>query len=420
MSYELYDHQQESLDIYRRCPRMLNGSEPGTGKTLPTILRVVELNLPTVIVAPAFLLRNWKAEFQRFANTEVSIYPEKASKINLVSVDLAYRAQDLFRDAKVVVVDECQSLTSVKARRTKAIHQYVKLYRPSHVYLLSGTPFRSKIPNLYSLMLLLTYNTSSKFQSLYPNAYSFCLHFTNKVTKRFGAREIVSFEGLRNKEELLSWLKPLQFRYLLSALHDLPDVTEEEFTVVVKKDEAADVVLEEGWKSILGGAPNTAHITSAKLQSALSKAPETAKLAISLLEQGVGPLLIFSDHRAPVDIITAAIGEARFRAATINGSTGMEQRNTLVASFQSGKLDALVATIGSASTGVTLTKSNLLILNDMSWDTAAISQCIGRIRRVSQTRKCRVISVVGSDVDKKIARVLLAKSKVESEIWAKA
>jgi SWI/SNF-related matrix-associated actin-dependent regulator 1 of chromatin subfamily A len=86
-------------------------------------------------------------------------------------------------------------------------------------------------------------------------------------------------------------------------------------------------------------------------------------------------------------------------------------RQDYIASFQNGKAKVLVATIGAASTGFTLTAARHLVFNDLPWVPADIDQARKRIHRVGQARGCVIHYMLGSPVDLYIKDKLLAKRK---------
>ena len=96
----------------------------------------------------------------------------------------------------------------------------------------------------------------------------------------------------------------------------------------------------------------------------------------------------------------------------ITGATPMDRRQEYVEMFQSGEIECLVATITSFNTGVTLTKSSNIIMNDRNWDNTQNDQAHHRIFRIGQKKNCLIHDVLGSEVDKMISRNIRIKDKV--------
>jgi SNF2 family DNA or RNA helicase len=154
------------------------------------------------------------------------------------------------------------------------------------------------------------------------------------------------------------------------------------------------------------------HISKVKAGSALAKAPFTIDYAKSLHEETGSPIVIFCDHVESVQTIAAGLKNS----AVITGATSMEKRNDIVNQFQAGKLTYLVATIGAASVGLTLTQANHLIFNSLSWVPANNAQAKKRIHRIGQKNICFVHLIAGSEVDKMIITSLQSKSAVIERI----
>jgi SNF2 family DNA or RNA helicase len=262
-------------------------------------------------------------------------------------------------------------------------------------------------------MLLLDYYYQEGFGRHFPNQYSFNHYFSNPVIKYLGRRQITQFEGQKNVDELKKRLAGKWIKFTLDELEDLPDIVYDEISAEVKETKESvdrDKELEEGWTMMeLGVPPSGGSIATLKMESAISKVPFCISLMKDLLSQGHGPLVVFSDHREPVEQICEAFGN---RAEMIRGGIQNNVRDTIVRKFQAGKLDVLVGTIGSMSVGLTLTVSNTMIMLDRSWVVSSNEQAIGRIYRASQKRRCRVIEIVKPGVDTRISRTLRAKEKV--------
>jgi SNF2 family DNA or RNA helicase len=94
----------------------------------------------------------------------------------------------------------------------------------------------------------------------------------------------------------------------------------------------------------------------------------------------------------------------------------MDKRQGYVDMFNKGQLDVLLCTFGAASTGINLTSSNLMVINDLPWEVASLEQAKKRSHRIGQTRPCRIVHVIGSSVDELILKTLNAKMKVISEV----
>ena len=148
-----------------------------------------------------------------------------------------------------------------------------------------------------------------------------------------------------------------------------------------------------------------------KVNSAMIKASHTVKYAKDLIDQGEGPLLIFSCHVDSTKEIAKGL-----KYPCITGATPMDERDRLVAQFQEGKLPGLAATIGSLSVGVTLTKAHNLIFNDLPFVVGDIAQAEKRIHRIGSTKHCVVHRILFGKVDVHICKTLDKKLETLREV----
>ena len=410
----LFEHQKQTVQFYRSHPYCLNLSGMGTGKTFPAIIACQ--GKKATVVCPAFLAKNWQREFERF-DIKATIFPE-VSTTTIISQDQIYKSATPFHNLDVLVCDECHGFCNIESRRSKAMHTYVKEFKPKQLILMSGTPMRNRIPELYSLLLLVDYGRGGGFQQSFPNQFIFNYMFTNPVTKFFGKRKVTAFEGSKNLAKLKEWLQPIYIKFRVEDLLDFPEVRYEEFVSDKPPEDILwlDSELEGGWEQMEEfNGPPPAHISTAKLESANSKVETTIEYCKTLLDGGVEALVVFSDHVNPSKEICEGLKD--YGSRLITGATSMPDRDAAVVDFQAGRLRVIVGTIGAMGTGLTLTKADTCVRNDLSWIPANNAQAVGRLRRISQKNRVRVIDVVREGVDKKIAKKLKDKEKVINEVF---
>ena len=73
----------------------------------------------------------------------------------------------------------------------------------------------------------------------------------------------------------------------------------------------------------------------------------------------------------------------------------------------------LLATIGAAGTGLTLTVANTLLFLDSPWNYATFTQVSSRIHRIGQTKNCDIISLLATNtIDERIMDIVEKKKKL--------
>lgn len=403
---ELLPHQKTGVEtiVTKKCLGLFD--EPGVGKTLQilaAICQVLKEGQRALVVCPPFLANTWMTEIATFTHLE------SGKDIDVVPYTMLGKRVESFEKYSFIACDEAHYLKNLDAQRTRKFHSYMIKHRPEYYVWATGTPIKNRIPEIYSFLL-----TLSRYPHVTPNItvkyrshYAFCMRFTNVSERSFGGRSVMQFSGMKNVEELKEYLKPWTLRRKADEFLDLPQMQAQMIPANYKDDpELAKAFAEFGPESGVKGGDIVA-----KKNSAIAKAHFTAEYVATQLEADMGPVLVFSDHREPVDMIERELSQA-WRVGSIKGGDSAEKRNELVKQFQAGQLDVLVATVGSSSTGLTLTRSNLVIFNDIPWVPADLVQARKRIHRISQNRECRCVYIVGSKVDDNIIKTIRAKEKV--------
>lgn len=405
---KLLAHQEETLKFSMERKFYGDFSSMGTGKTLSVIALIDKLKLPAVVVAPPFLIQNWCNEFSK--HSDIKAVPhflkrDPTALVHIVPYTQLDKCEDIFKHSKVVICDEAHALKNLEAKRTQRFHGLMIKYPPEYFGYLTGTPIRNRLPDIYSFLLLLSHapHVQPKIIDKYKSFYSFCCRFTNVTQTKFGT----SFTGMKNVDELRAYIKPWTIKHDANVL-DLPELSES--SVVVAYGD--DVELKKAFDEFTAGRV-TGEIT-VKVKSAVAKAKFTSNFVEEAIDSGEGPIVVFSDHKKPIDIISLELSTRRVRAIT--GETPMDKRNEYVQMLNKGQLDALLLTYGAGSTGINLTSSNLMVLNDISWTISDYEQAKKRSHRLGQKRDCRIVHIIGSKVDSIILKSIQAKSKVIKEV----
>jgi len=204
----------------------------------------------------------------------------------------------------------------------------------------------------------------------------------------------------------LKYLEGKYFRRVASQELNLPKITRQHISCKALATERGKELLKEFEEQSSG------HISTMKKEAAIAKVDYTLKYALDLFDQEVSPILIFTDHIEPAQKIHEGLKKHRRKGDYITGARKPEDRAKLVSEFQDGRLEYLVCTIGSMSTGFTLTATNRIIFNDLSWCPSDNAQAEARIYRISQNRPCFITYIVSEGIDEKIISILEEKMGV--------
>lgn len=393
----LKDYQVEGVNYLLKHQHAVLGDEMGLGKTVQA-LAVASANpsLKTLIVAPAYLIPNWKQEIDRFCphiNYELVSY----SPITL------RKKRQLFVQTDIVIFDEVHYLKNPSAQRTQVVHSYIESHPPKYLLGLSGTPIKNRVPEWYSLIYLTCYGSAPNGLQIqdqwYSNYYKFCHNFSNAVKITVKGRPVTKFLGAKNTHTLKNLLRSKYLRRKAKDVLELPDQN-----YIYRDLGGDDGELLDAWENFGNGDKELIQV---KVENALSKVKYTIEYAKGLMEQGY-KVLIFTDHVKVVQEVKEKIKGA----LGITGSTPSDQRMKIVNKFNETDAGCLVGTIGSMSTGFNMTTCNQVIFNDISWVPADNLQAEKRVHRIGQDKKCFYHVILSGRMDKMIFDNVKEKIKV--------
>ena len=423
-NYPLKPQQHEVMDFVRLHNYCIVALKMGGGKTLIGIVTSLMNGGRTVVVCPSFLKYNWKKEYKKFSKKDLKIaivFGHNIKKINPKEYDVIIlnyaiigRCEKFFVDATTVIYDESHYLLNPKAARTKSAVKYTKTYEPKKMMLMTGTPNRGKGHQWYVPLFMCSINPAKNsgidMRDHIFTYWDFQHTFCNKTIMDIGGREITQFTGIKNTDKLK---KLLRNKMIVGKKQSLG--IELNFKDVYVDYKTNDDELAKAWEDHEAGNPIAEHIMSAKSASALAKAKFTCEYVKNLIDSGEGPVVIFTDHRDSLDAIFTEL-DKKYAIGKINGSTKMETRNALVEDFEAGSLDVIAATVKAMNTGVTLVRSNNMVINDSNWTFTEMDQAYHRIFRIGQTKDCTVHNILGSEVDKNIIKNIKKGNEIINKI----
>lgn len=424
--------QHQMFNFGSRFPYSILAADPRLGKTATAIWLQQRRNCNCLIICPAYLIANWKREIGKWApNASVTtfksgkeIYEVFDSDFVVTSYDLVRKSEHLFEWADMVVIDEAHALKNTSSQRSQFIHRCIFENSVKYVHLLTGTPIKNRVREFFSLLAITYYDPRLKenpFLDTYPDEITFAERFSYPQTyelKVKGRRvSVTQYTGLRNSEELRSWLKG-RFVRIKADTKDLPPISYVETLVSdiddtalldafedYFRDESTAYKMARGNEYALRKLRTSSTLPEHKRNAALKKVPFAIKYVENLVES-VDCCLVYSDHREPIEKIAA-----HFKVPAITGSTPPARRAQLVSDFQSGKLNMLCATIGSLKEGADLYRAKDLVLVDPPWIPGDLHQVINRMRALGEKDPRTVHKILGSPQDLKISEVLEEKMK---------
>ncbi len=307
----------------------------------------------------------------------------------------------------VAIVDEAHALKSGKARRTLRFRALSEAIREDEgrVWLLTATPLLnnpSELWNVYAAAGIAqeAFGTWKKFVSLFQGKSLF-----------FGGYEWGTPEG-----EVAERIRRVSLRRMRKeVLPQLPGKTRRELVVDVdrKAIEACDAYLNE-----IGGIDQLIALiekdgikfeTMSRVRAALATAKTPAMLElVKDMEEQEEPVVVFSAHRFPIDILKKRPGWR-----VITGDTKPQERTEIEEQFQRGELKGVGCTIKAGGVAITLTRTNQSIFVDREFTPALNDQAEDRICRIGQTRGSIItILIADHQLDIRLAELVARKQQL--------
>ncbi len=400
---------------------------------------------PSLLIVPASLIANWKAEIQRFAPSLSVFYAHPAETPNeaLVAASQApakaLAGQDLvitsysmamrlawLKEAEwnLVILDEAQAIKNAGTRQSRA----VKALRSRHRIALSGTPIENRLSDLWSL-----------FDFLCPGLLG-------------GAREFAAFLKNRSQTDQNQFapLRRLVRPYILRRLKtdkriitDLPEKTEmTAFCPLTRRQAAlyqqavADLAerLEapevEGIQrrgiilAFLTRFKQICNHPSQWLGDGIYAPAESGKFNRlgELCEEMAArqeKVLIFTQYREMTDPVARyAAGIFGHAGLILHGGTPVGKRKELVDAFQrDGGPPFFVLSLKAGGTGLNLTAASHVIHFDRWWNPAVENQATDRAFRIGQKRNVTVHKFTcRGTLEERIHEVIASKSALAEDV----
>ena len=428
----------------------------GLGKTIQVLALLLVrrregLSGPNLLVAPASLLANWKAEIQRFAPSLVlrfahtseepqtdwtALCATSAQTLNecdliITSYGMMARIESLTSVSwQLVILDEAQAIKNAGARQTRAVK---KLQAQTRI-VLTGTPVENRLGDLWSL-----------FDFLNPGLLGSAKTFSAYV-KQLAGQTDNPYGGLR------SLVRPYILRRLKtdkSVISDLPDKTEVRAYCSLTPAQAA--LYERAVRELAERLENTDGIQRRGLVLA---AIMRFKQICNHPAHGTGDgdfdpgrsgkfkrlreigeeiaarqerVLVFTQFQEIMDPLVSFLATIFTRnGLQLHGGTPVRRRRELVETFQAEDGPPyFVLSLKAGGTGLNLTAATHVIHFDRWWNPAVENQATDRAYRIGQKRNVLVHKFVSrGTIEEKIDQLIeekisLARDLLDEEVGAR-
>ena len=321
----------------------------------------------------------------------------------------------------IFIADEAQKIKNSKAERTiicRALAEEVREEK-GRTWGLTATPMENSPPELWSI--LQTFGCAQE-------AFGGWKNFANLMG---GSEGDYGMEwGGAISDEVPGRLQRVMLRRIRTqVLPELP--TKRHQIIPVDIDESVRRICDKAEAFLRAqGVDLRGDVSAAQLSrfdspafeeiSAARAALASAKIAAMLdlvesYEEENEKLVVFSVHRAPIDLLAKREGWA-----VITGSTPNDQRTAIEDKFQRGELKGVAATMQAGGVAITLTKAAHVLCVDRAWNPAINNQAEDRICRIGQDRGCLIRILTASHaLDERVNELLEEKAaRIDASIEA--
>lgn len=426
----LRDYQYEGFRWITRMNHWGAGAcladDMGLGKTIQAITFLLHKAQegPSLVVAPASVIMNWKNEIARFAptlntqilnnstNREETLSKANSGDIVLTTYGLLPQEEKQLAETNwnVICLDEAHT---IKNRQTKTSAVAMTLKAKSRI-ILTGTPIQNHLGEMWNL-----------FQFLNPGLLGTFEQFSHKYITNANAdlkslRKIVQpFILRRTKMQVLDELPDKTEIILNIQLSDLEIIAYERLRSRVESElEGEEKLSVNALAEItqLRQAACSIQLTDKKWNGANSKIEALKELVAEITSEG-NKVIIFSQFTSFLDIIAKELEKLGMEYLYLNGATPIKKREQMVASFQKGEKQIFAISLKAGGLGLNLTQANYVIHLDPWWNPAIEQQATDRAHRIGQKQPVTVYHLICSNtIEEKILRLQKTKSQMSDAL----
>tara|TARA_B100000767_G_scaffold22107_1_gene19744 strand:- start:2980 stop:4440 length:1461 start_codon:yes stop_codon:yes gene_type:complete len=436
--------QQDAVNLIKDKEYFAIFHEQGLGKTKIAIdltfnwLQEDKVD-SVLIVCKKSLINNWIHELEFHGNLPpVLLTNEKDDNlykfntpgfIYLCNYELIRSSLDnfeaFFRNRRIgIILDESTIIKNPKSKMSKALHHLAP--HTSKRLIMTGTPVANRPFDYWSQIYFLDFGERlgtnfDKFRDDYDlrndlnNSYASQLIFKNALKD---LRERLSDCFIRETKKTAGIELPgkrfIEIPVTMDAHQEnLYRDMQIELSAEILKDgklieENVEVILKRLLR--LNQVSSNPGIIDESYNLNPPKLKETLKI-INKAKSENSKIIVWTNFVKNVDFIVRRIGS---NAVGIHGGKDLEERNTLIKSFQKdADIDVLVATPGVAKEGLTLTEANYAIFFDRDFSLDSYLQAQDRIHRMTQEKTCFIYKLLATNsIDYWIDALIEAKKIV--------
>ena len=406
----------KTLSIYKLGGVLAD--DMGLGKTLQTLALVLSDKLEhgtmaSLVVAPTSLVYNWYEEVEKFAprlktlivsgnkdERQKQMEDVQGADIVITSYPLIRRDIEEYKGIgfRYCILDEAQHIKNPTSQNARA----VKEIKAEKRFALTGTPMENALTELWSI-----------FDFILPGY----LFSHSKFTQEYES-PIIKERDERAMEELGKHIRPFILRRLKTdVLKELPEKIEHKLVTELTHDqktlyltylqkirnEIDEEIRQKGFDrshiKILSGLTRLRQICCHPSVFLEDYAGESGKMILlqELIQDSIDSghrILLFSQFTSMLKLIREWLDKENMDYLYLDGSTAVEERASMVKSFNKGQGSIFLISLKAGGTGLNLTGADTVIHYDPWWNPAVEEQATDRAYRIGQTKAVHVMKLI--------------------------
>lgn len=391
--------------------------EQGTGKTIPSLCRILDLLRSgkieeALVVAPKSALGAWERDIELFNDLDREILKDGITLINYDKVWRGDKKSPYYKKWGCIVLDEAHLIKNRTSRRSKFILRIATM--ADYRYILTGTPIgNGQLENIWSLYCFLDpyLERGYPYSRIFGGSYK---TFEDRYCILNMYHKPSSYIHVKELQEIIN---EHSYRVKKVDCLDLPEKLPDEIIKVdqaektlYKKLATESAILEY---EILAENPLSRLVKLRQLCSGhikldtgeiLEVKNEKLNILQELLEgyEDDKKIVIFAEFKYSIGKIAELLKKMKIKHVILDGD---QKDKTIWRKFQADKkIRVIVCQYQTASAGIDLFASDTIIYYEMTLRSNILEQSRDRIHRTGQKNKCSYY-------------FLLTKGTVEEQIY---
>lgn len=407
---DLYQHQAETLILNYYKKHVFLAFDMGTGKSLTAAsISRMHQKKRTLILCPNSVKYNWFRDMKKFGFNELYFTLLDASKYRTIrafnerfvicNYDIVekYLKELMASPIDHFILDEAHLLKNKSSNRTKAIHKLIEYFPDANVTMLSGTPVKNRVDDVFSYLKMIGHELGSNYKRFMDNYTIKSIGRFSKVTGGKNLQDLhvklSNFIVRKTKQDCLD----LPEKVYLSYIYQLDDYRSE-------YDQIIEQLSTQKEHAALSGNLHSLNIITAR-----AKIKGIIEIAEGIIETGK-KVVIFSGYKTPINELENYF---RSRCVVVDGSINAFERDKNVQRFTNDETcEIFIGNIQAAGVGINLTVASDVIFTGFPFTPAELWQAIDRLHRIGQNNSVNVHYTICQDsIDEYIYDILLDKEK---------